>query len=151
MLSPLAARAALIIFFWILSPGIFSTRRVMWRPQSGGHWLTSGLQILVQTVVFSRPTTVFDGYLEVRGTSPTAPARSGSYEAAIRIGVAYDFLLLWSRRGLIRSRIVTDTLNLSRHVTDNVTDDLEKNLGKTVFVTMSRLNTPGRGVPFAHS
>jgi hypothetical protein len=34
---------------------------------------------------------------------------------------------------------VTDTPRLSRHVTDNVTDDLEKNLGKTDLVTMSRL------------
>jgi hypothetical protein len=39
---------------------------------------------------------------------------------------------------------VTDTPRLSRHVTDNVTDDLEKNLGKTDLVTMSRLK---RGVP----
>jgi hypothetical protein len=34
--------------------------------------------------------------------------------------------------------------DLSRHVTDDVTDDLAKNLGKTVFVTLSRLNTPER-------
>lgn len=32
---------------------------------------------------------------------------------------------------------------MSRHVTDDVTDVLEKNLGKTVFVTLSRLK---RGV-----
>ena len=44
-------------------------------------------------------------------------------------------------------RNVTDARFLSRHVTDDVTDDLEKNLGKTVFVTVSRLNTPRRGVP----
>jgi len=31
------------------------------------------------------------------------------------------------------------------HVTDVVTDGLEKNLGKTVFVTVSPINTPGRG------
>ena len=48
---------------------------------------------------------------------------------------------LWA---LARSRIVTDPSSLSPHVTDNVTDDLEKNLGKTVFVTMSPLK---RGVP----
>jgi hypothetical protein len=46
-----------------------------------------------------------------------------------------------------KMRNVTDKSEMSRHVTDNVTDDLEKNLGKTVFVTMSRLNTPGRGAP----
>jgi hypothetical protein len=40
---------------------------------------------------------------------------------------------------------VTDLFPLSRHVTDNVTDNLEKNLGKTVFVTLSRLNTPAEG------
>jgi hypothetical protein len=35
-------------------------------------------------------------------------------------------------------RFVTDLPLLSRHVTDDVTDDLEKKLGKTVFVTLSR-------------
>jgi hypothetical protein len=40
---------------------------------------------------------------------------------------------------------VTAEPEKSPHVTDNVTDDLEKNLGKTVFVTMSPINTPGRG------
>jgi hypothetical protein len=39
---------------------------------------------------------------------------------------------------------VTLAALLSRHVTDDVTDVLEKNLGKTVFVTLSRLK---RGVP----
>src|SRR5689334_1951353 len=48
-------------------------------------------------------------------------------------------------------RNVTDEPGASRHVTDNVTDDLKKNLGKTVFVTMSRLNTPGRGTPLFSS
>jgi hypothetical protein len=42
---------------------------------------------------------------------------------------------------------VTDTPRLSRHVTDDVTDDLEKNLGKIDLVTLSRLKTPGRGCP----
>jgi len=49
--------------------------------------------------------------------------------------------------GCERSQFVTDLLPLSPRVTDNVTDDLEKNLGKTVFVTVSPINTPGRGVP----
>jgi hypothetical protein len=40
-------------------------------------------------------------------------------------------------------RFVTDEPKMSRHVTDDVTDDLEKNLGKTDLVTMSRLNNPG--------
>jgi hypothetical protein len=40
---------------------------------------------------------------------------------------------------------VTDPSHLSLHVTDNVTDDLEKSLGKTVFVTVSPINTPGEG------
>jgi hypothetical protein len=43
------------------------------------------------------------------------------------------------------SRFVTDRTDLSPHVTDNVTDVLEKNLGKTVFVTVSPIKTPGRG------
>jgi hypothetical protein len=43
------------------------------------------------------------------------------------------------------SPIVTDAPHLSRRVTGNVTGVLEKNLGKTVFVTLSRLKTPGRG------
>ena len=44
------------------------------------------------------------------------------------------------------SRFVTDGTNLSPHVTDDVTDVLKKNLGKTVFVTVSPIKTPGRGV-----
>jgi hypothetical protein len=41
--------------------------------------------------------------------------------------------------------IVTDLDRLSRHVTDDVTDVLSKNFGKTVFVTMSRIKM---GVPY---
>ena len=43
-----------------------------------------------------------------------------------------------------KMRNVTDPALLSRLVTGNVTGDLEKNLGKTVFVTLSRVK---RGVP----
>jgi len=42
-----------------------------------------------------------------------------------------------------KMRNVTLADHLSRHVTDNVTDVLEKNLGKTDLVTLSRLK---RGV-----